>query len=39
MFVDDLEINCDAARELGMKAVHFVDAEQAILEIRSALSE
>jgi len=39
VFVDDLEINCEAARALGMQAVHFVDAEQAIPEIRSALSE
>ncbi|HZN88171.1 MAG TPA: HAD family phosphatase [Thermoleophilaceae bacterium] len=39
VFVDDLEINCEAARALGIQAVHFVDAEQAIPEIRSALSE
>jgi putative hydrolase of the HAD superfamily len=39
VFVDDLEINCEAARRLGMTAVHFVDAGQAIPEIRSALSE
>ncbi len=39
VFVDDLEINCEAALALGMQAVHFVDAEQAIPEIRSALSE
>ena len=39
VFVDDLEVNCEAARGLGMTAVRFTDAEQAIPEIRSALSE
>ena len=38
VFVDDLEINCDAAREHGMTPVVFKDAEQAIAEIRSLLS-
>lgn len=37
VFVDDLEINCDAARELGMRAVRFVDNEQGIPEIEAAL--
>lgn len=35
LFVDDVEVNCDAARELGMTAVHFHDNEQAIAEIRA----
>ena len=39
VFVDDLEVNCDAARALGMAAVRFADAEQAIAEIESALAE
>jgi putative hydrolase of the HAD superfamily len=39
VFVDDLEVNCEAARALGMRAVRFVDAEQAIPEIESALAE
>jgi epoxide hydrolase-like predicted phosphatase len=39
VFVDDLEINCDAARELGMAAVRFESADQAIAELRSALAE
>jgi putative hydrolase of the HAD superfamily len=39
VFVDDLEVNCEAARALGMSAVRFVDAEQAIPEIESALAE
>jgi putative hydrolase of the HAD superfamily len=37
LFIDDLEINIDAARELGMNAVHFVDNDQAVPEIRSVL--
>jgi putative hydrolase of the HAD superfamily len=37
LFVDDLEINCDAARELGMTAVWFRDTEQAIAEMESVL--
>jgi epoxide hydrolase-like predicted phosphatase len=37
LFVDDLELNCDAARELGMSAVWFRDTDQAIGEIETAL--
>jgi putative hydrolase of the HAD superfamily len=37
LFIDDTNVNCDAARELGMSAVHYRDDEQAIGEIRSAL--
>ena len=37
LFVDDVEINCDAARELGLAAVRFRDNEQAIAEIEAAL--
>lgn len=37
LFVDDLEINCQAARELGMTAVWFRDNEQAMAEIASVL--
>jgi putative hydrolase of the HAD superfamily len=39
VFVDDLELNCEAARSLGMTAVRFERAEQAIAELRSALAE
>jgi putative hydrolase of the HAD superfamily len=39
LFVDDIEINCDAARELGLNAVHFRSNEQAIPEIEAALGE
>jgi epoxide hydrolase-like predicted phosphatase len=37
LFVDDVEVNIQAARELGMTAVHFRESEQAIGEIESAL--
>jgi putative hydrolase of the HAD superfamily len=37
LFVDDVEVNCEAARDLGMTAVHFRANEQAIEEIRAAL--
>ena len=36
LFIDDVEVNCDTARELGMTAVHFRDNEQAMAEIRAA---
>jgi epoxide hydrolase-like predicted phosphatase len=38
LFIDDIDVNCDAARELGMSAVHFQHNGQAIPEIREALS-
>jgi putative hydrolase of the HAD superfamily len=38
LFVDDLEVNCAAARELGMTAVRFEHAEQAIAELEAALN-
>ena len=37
VFVDDVEANCAAARELGTNAVHFRDNDQAIAELRAAL--
>jgi putative hydrolase of the HAD superfamily len=37
VFVDDLDVNCDAARGLGMAAVRFENAEQAIPEIEAFL--
>jgi putative hydrolase of the HAD superfamily len=37
VFVDDLAINCDAAREAGMHPVVFKDAAQAIPEIEALL--
>jgi putative hydrolase of the HAD superfamily len=39
LFVDDAEVNCDAARELGMTAVQFRDNDQAIAAIEAALAE
>ena len=35
LFVDDVDVNCEAAAALGMHAVHYVDADQAIAEIRA----
>jgi putative hydrolase of the HAD superfamily len=37
LFVDDVEVNCEAARELGMTAVHFRENDQAIEEIKATL--
>jgi epoxide hydrolase-like predicted phosphatase len=37
LLIDDIEINCQAARELGMHAVWFRSAEQAIEETEATL--
>ena len=37
LLIDDVEINCQAARELGMQAIHFQATEQAIQETEAAL--
>ena len=37
LFVDDVDVNCEMAASLGMTAVHYVSAEQAIPEIERAL--
>ena len=37
LFVDDLDVNCHAAREVGMTAVWFRDNDQAIAEMESVL--
>ena len=39
LFVDDVEDNVVAARELGMAAVHFRSSDQAIPEIEAALGD
>lgn len=39
VFVDDLDVNCETARTLGMTVVRFEDADQAIAAIDSALAE
>ena len=38
LFVDDVDVNCAAARELGIHAVRFRHNDQAIAEIRAALA-
>jgi putative hydrolase of the HAD superfamily len=38
LLVDDLEVNCQAARELGLAAVWFRETEQAIGEIERVLA-
>ena len=38
LFVDDIEVNCDAARAAGMSAVVFRDTEQAIADMRAILA-
>jgi len=38
LFVDDMELNCDTARELGMTAVQFHATEQARTEIEATLA-
>jgi putative hydrolase of the HAD superfamily len=35
LFVDDVDVNCETARSLGMHAVHYLDADQAMAEIRA----
>jgi putative hydrolase of the HAD superfamily len=37
LFVDDVDVNCTAAQELGMSAVHYRHNDQAIPEIRERL--
>lgn len=38
LFVDDVLVNCEGARKAGLNAVHFQDNEQAIAEVRAALT-
>jgi putative hydrolase of the HAD superfamily len=38
VFVDDLDVNCEGARRLGMHPVRFEDAGQAIAEVEAILS-
>jgi epoxide hydrolase-like predicted phosphatase len=38
LFIDDVEINCQGARDLGLTAVHFRANDQAIEEIEAALA-
>ncbi len=38
LFVDDMEVNCDAARALGMQAVWFRSTAQAIADVEALLA-
>jgi putative hydrolase of the HAD superfamily len=38
LLIDDIEINCDAARSLGIEAIWFRSTEQAIAEAEAALA-
>jgi putative hydrolase of the HAD superfamily len=38
LFVDDMELNCTGARELGINAIQFRTTEQTVAEIEAALS-
>jgi putative hydrolase of the HAD superfamily len=38
LFIDDMQVNCDAARDAGMQAVVYREPQQAIAEIRAALA-
>ena len=38
VFIDDVDVNCEAARSLGMAAVQFRSTEQAIAEVESLLN-
>jgi FMN phosphatase YigB (HAD superfamily) len=35
--IDDIELNCDAARELGIEAIWFRSNDQTIAEIEARL--
>ena len=37
LFIDDIEVNCEAARAVGMAAVHYREPNQAIAEVRAAV--
>lgn len=37
VFVDDVDVNCETARRLGMRAVLYSDPDQAMAEIRGVL--
>jgi putative hydrolase of the HAD superfamily len=38
VFLDDLDLNVDAARAAGMHGIHFLDTEQAIRELDSVVA-
>ncbi len=39
LLIDDIEVNCTGARDLGIRAVHFQSSEQAIADTEAALAE
>jgi putative hydrolase of the HAD superfamily len=39
VFVDDIEVNCDAARAVGMQTVWFRSNEQAIADLEAAIAD
>jgi epoxide hydrolase-like predicted phosphatase len=39
LLIDDIELNCDGAAELGIRSVWFQSTEQAIAETEAALQE
>jgi putative hydrolase of the HAD superfamily len=38
VFVDDIDVNCEGARELGMHPVRFEETSRAIAEVEALLS-
>jgi putative hydrolase of the HAD superfamily len=38
LFIDDVELNCQGARELGMEAIHFRATDQAIEAVEAVLA-
>ena len=38
LFIDDVKVNCEGARQLGIEAIRFRSTEQAIEEIEAALA-
>jgi len=39
LFVDDVEVNCEGARGVGMRAVRYEEPAQAVRDIRAAVAE
>ncbi len=39
VFIDDIAVNCDAARALGMESVHFVENAQALSALEKILQQ
>ena len=37
LFIDDIDVNCEGARQLGMQAIRFRSTDQAIADIEAAL--